>query len=113
MKTALVILIVIASILLILLVLVQNSKGGGLAQGFSSGNTVLGAPKTTDFLEKATWSLIAFIVLLSIFAVGLGKSSTERVNDAESAIEAEMSSAIDEASQSQTSADFSEQEEQN
>ena len=51
------ILILIASILLILIVLIQNSKGGGLASGFSSSNQIMGVRKTTDFLEKATWSL--------------------------------------------------------
>jgi len=65
------ILIVIAAILLILLVLVQNSKGGGLAAGFASGNQVMGAPKTADFLEKASWTLAAIIVALSIMAVGV------------------------------------------
>ena len=65
------ILIVIAAILLTLLVLVQNSKGGGLAAGFASGNQVMGAPKTADFLEKTTWTLIAIIVVLSIIAVGV------------------------------------------
>jgi preprotein translocase subunit SecG len=64
------ILIVIAAILLTLLVLVQNSKGGGLAAGFASGNQVMGAPRTADFLEKATWTLIALIVFFSIAAVG-------------------------------------------
>ena len=64
------ILIVIAAILLTLLVLVQNSKGGGLAAGFASGNQVMGAPKTADFLEKATWTLIALIVVFCIAAVG-------------------------------------------
>ena len=49
------ILILIASILLILIVLIQNSKGGGLASGFSSSNQIMGVRKTTDFLEKATW----------------------------------------------------------
>ena len=34
------ILILIASILLILIVLIQNSKGGGLASGFSSSNRI-------------------------------------------------------------------------
>jgi preprotein translocase subunit SecG len=67
------ILIVIAAILLTLLVLVQNSKGGGLAAGFTSGNQVMGAPKTADFLEKATWTLIALIVVFSIAAVGFSK----------------------------------------
>ena len=67
------ILIVIAAILLTLLVLVQNSKGGGLAAGFASGNQVMGAPRTADFLEKTTWTLIALIVFFSIAAVGFGK----------------------------------------
>ena len=74
------ILIVIAAVLLTLLVLVQNSKGGGLAAGFSSGNQVMGAPKTADFLEKATWTLIIAIVVLAIAAVGFnaGQSSVEQ-----------------------------------
>ena len=74
MSTFIIFLIVLAAILLILLVLVQNSKGGGLASGFAGGNQVMGAPKTADFLEKATWSLIAVIVFLSIIAVGFTKS---------------------------------------
>lgn len=65
------VLIVIAAILLILLVMVQNSKGGGLAAGFASGNQVMGAPRTADFLEKTTWTLIGVIVVLSIIAVGV------------------------------------------
>jgi preprotein translocase subunit SecG len=65
------ILIVIAAVLLTLLVLVQNSKGGGLAAGFSSSNQVLGVRKTTDFLEKATWGLTGFIIVLSIFAASM------------------------------------------
>ena len=60
------ILILIASILLILIVLIQNSKGGGLASGFSSSNQIMGVRKTTDFLEKATWSLAGAVVVLSI-----------------------------------------------
>ena len=60
--------------MLTLLVLVQNSKGGGLAAGFSSGNQVMGAPKTADFLEKASWTLAAIIIALSILAVGFNKS---------------------------------------
>ena len=76
MYILLTILCVIAAILLVLLVLVQNSKGGGLAAGFNSGNQVMGVRKTTDFLEKATWTLIGLIVLMSVFAVGAGKHTT-------------------------------------
>lgn len=62
------ILIVIACILLIGVVLIQKSKGGGLASDYSSGNQFLGYRKTTDFIEKATWSLAIFICVISIFA---------------------------------------------
>ena len=62
------ILIVIACVLLIGVVLIQKSKGGGLASDYSSGNQFLGYRKTTDFVEKATWSLAIFICIISIFA---------------------------------------------
>ena len=75
------ILIVIAAILLTLLVLVQNSKGGGLAAGFASGNQVMGAPRTADFLEKATWTLIALIVFFSIAAVGFNADKQAAAED--------------------------------
>lgn len=60
------IIILIAAILMILIVLIQNSQGGGLAAGFSSSNQIMGVRKTTDFLEKATWTLAATIIILSI-----------------------------------------------
>jgi preprotein translocase subunit SecG len=60
------ILIVIIAILLVLIVIIQNSKGGGLAAGFSSSNQVMGVRKTTDFLEKMTWYLAGSMVVLCI-----------------------------------------------
>ena len=60
------ILILICSVFLVLIVLVQNSKGGGLASGFSSSNQVLGVRKTTDFLEKATWSLAGCLIVFCV-----------------------------------------------
>lgn len=62
------ILIVLACVLLIGAVLIQKSKGGGLASDYSQGNQYLGYRKTTDFIEKATWSLAVFICLISILA---------------------------------------------
>jgi len=62
------ILAVIVSAILIFFVVIQNSKGGGLAAGFSSSNQVMGVRKTTDFLEKATWTLAGVLVVLSIGA---------------------------------------------
>lgn len=58
--------IVVAAVLLCFIVLIQNSKGGGLASSFSSSNQIMGVRKTTDVLEKVTWGLAAFIVVLSI-----------------------------------------------
>ncbi len=101
------ILIVIAAILLILLVLVQNSKGGGLAAGFASGNQVMGAPRTADFLEKASWTLAAIIVLLSIIAVGVKKGQTV-VTDDQSAISEQVQEA---AANQAPAADFNQEQE--
>ena len=50
------VLVFIIAVLLILVILVQNPKGG-LASNFSSSNQVMGVRKTTDFLEKATWTM--------------------------------------------------------
>lgn len=66
--TAITIVVVIASILLICVVLIQNSKGGGLASGFSASNQIMGVQKTTDFIEKATWTLVGLIIVLSVFS---------------------------------------------
>ena len=66
MYTIFAILITIASILLIGVILIQKSKGGGLAANVNNYNQFMGVRKTTDFVEKATWILAAFICVLSI-----------------------------------------------
>ena len=66
MYTFLIILIVIAAILMVGIVLIQESKGGGLASNFATYNQIGGVRKTTDFIEKATWGLAAFMVVVSI-----------------------------------------------
>lgn len=68
MYTAVSILIFIICILLILIVLVQNPKGGGLASSFASSNQIMGVRKTTDFLEKATWTLAGGVMVLCVLA---------------------------------------------
>ncbi len=60
------VLILITCILLVLIVLVQNAKGGGLASNFSSSNQIMGVRKTTDFLEKATWTLAIVLLVLTL-----------------------------------------------
>lgn len=50
MYTLIIVLVILASILMCGIVLIQESKGGGLASGFSSSNQIMGVRKTTDFL---------------------------------------------------------------
>ena len=59
-------LIVVAALLMCFVVLIQNSKGGGLASSFASSNQIMGVRKTTDFIEKLTWGLAGFMVVISI-----------------------------------------------
>ena len=81
MYLLLVILMVIASILMCFIVLIQNSKGGGLASGFSSSNQIMGVRKTTDFLEKATWSLAVFLVVMSVASAYVIPSASHKGGD--------------------------------
>ena len=58
-------------------VLIQNPKGGGVDSTFggSATNQMLGAARSTDFIEKATWYLAAALVVLCIITslmVGTG-----------------------------------------
>ena len=67
MYTLCIVLVLIASVLMVLAVLVQNPKSG-MASNFGASNQVMGVRQTADFLEKATWSLAAFMVVISIVA---------------------------------------------
>lgn len=87
------ILILVVSVLLILIVLVQNSKGGGLAANFSSSNQVMGVRKTTDFLEKATWTLVIALFVLSIAAAAVIPRESGTNND--SLMQEQIDNAID------------------
>ncbi|MBO6247485.1 MAG: preprotein translocase subunit SecG [Bacteroidales bacterium] len=64
--TILTILIVIAAILLIAVVLLQSGKGEGMASNFTSANQTLGVRQTADILEKVSWGLVTFILVISI-----------------------------------------------
>ena len=68
MYTVIVILILVVSVLLGLVVLVQNSKGGGLISNFGSANQMMGVRQTTDFLEKATWTMAIVLVVLCLMS---------------------------------------------
>ncbi len=61
------VLILITCVLLVLIVLAQNAKGGGLSSTFGGGNQqVMGVKKTSDFLEKTTWTLAIILLILSL-----------------------------------------------
>lgn len=66
MYSVIVILMVVAAVLMCFIVLIQESKGGGLASGFASSNQIMGVRKTTDFIEKATWTLAIALVVFSV-----------------------------------------------
>lgn len=68
MHILLTVLIIVVCILLVLIVLVQNSKGGGLASNFAASNQFMGVRRTTDFLEKATWTLAGALLVFSLLA---------------------------------------------
>ena len=73
MFKVLLVIIVILSVFLCFIVTIPNSKGGGLAAGFASSNHIMGLLKTTDILEKTTWTLIASIAVLSIITAYVAK----------------------------------------
>ncbi len=67
-----VIVIIIAAFLLMAVVLIQAPKGGGLGAGFGGGggaNMMGGVQRTSDLLERATWGLMAFILVASVVSV--------------------------------------------
>lgn len=69
-------LIIFVAFLLIVVIMVQNPKGGGLSSSFGGGGTqqLGGVQKTTDFLDKSTWTLatllLALILLSNISIMG-------------------------------------------
>lgn len=64
--TILTVLIIIACILLVIVVLLQSGKGDSLATNFVAGNQAFGVRETANILEKLTWGLVAFILVISI-----------------------------------------------
>ncbi len=69
MYSVLVILAVVVAILLTFVVLIQESKGGGLASNFAASNQIMGVRKTTDVVEKATWTLAGLLVVFSVATI--------------------------------------------
>lgn len=62
-------LMLVISVFMIIIVLVQRSKGGGLNQSFASQAQIMGVRKSTDFVEKATWTLAVLLFVFSLSSV--------------------------------------------
>ena len=81
-------LIVIACILLTIVVLLQNGKGEGMASNFVAANQTFGVRQTADMLEKVTWGLVAFVLVVSIvtaFTLGRPASTEDYLDKIENA----------------------------
>lgn len=81
MYNLIVMLAVIVAILLAAIVLIQESKGGGLASSVAGANSVLGVRKTTDFVEKATWTLAGLLVFLAVSTTFFVSRNTNTADD--------------------------------
>lgn len=65
--------IILVSLVLWAVVLVQNPKGGGLSSSFGGGSVtnLIGAKKSVDFVERATWYLGVAIVVLVLLSTSM------------------------------------------
>jgi len=84
MVTFLSILIALDSAMLVFVILIQKPKGGGLDASFGGmgANSMLGAAKSVDFIERLTWILATILFVLSIVtAVIVGSVNLEGAGD--------------------------------
>jgi len=82
------VLIVIVCFLLIVVIMVQNPKGGGLSSTLGGSQQLGGVQKTTDFLDKSTWTLgglLIALILLSSLSFNSGDSEVKVLDEAQPA----------------------------
>jgi len=77
------VLITIVCFLLIVVIMVQNPKGGGLSSSLGGSKMMGGVQKTTDFLDKSTWTLAIILTALVLLSC---LSFTDSLGDSESKI---------------------------
>lgn len=70
--------------------MVQNPKGGGLSSTFGSSAQLGGVQKTTDFLDKSTWTLATILIILILlsslsFSGTLADSNSKIIDETEKA----------------------------
>ena len=66
--------------------MVQNPKGGGLSSSFGGSAQMGGVQKTTDFLDKSTWTLATILIVLILlsswsFDVALADSNSRIIDE--------------------------------
>jgi preprotein translocase subunit SecG len=62
------VLITVVCFLLIIVIMVQNPKGGGLSSSLGGSTQLGGVQKTTDFLDKSTWTLAGVLIILILLS---------------------------------------------
>ena len=85
------VLITIVCFLLIVVIKVQNPKGGWLSSSVGGSQMLGSVQKTTDFLDKSTWTLaivlIALILLSSLsFTGSLNDNDSKIIDNTEAAV---------------------------
>ena len=77
------VLITIVCFLLFIVIMVQNPKGGGLSSSLGGSQMIGGVQKTTDFLDKSTWTLATILIVLIMLS---SLSFTGALSDTDSKI---------------------------
>ena len=77
------VLITIVCFLLVVVIMVQNPKGGGLSSSIGGTQMLGGVQKTTDFLDKSTWTLATILIALILLS---SLSFTGSLSDTDSKI---------------------------
>jgi preprotein translocase subunit SecG len=63
--------------------MVQNPKGGGLSSSLGGSTQIGGVQKTSDFLDKSTWTLstlLVVLILLSSLSFNTGNSDSKIID---------------------------------
>ena len=70
--------------------MVQNPKGGGLSSSLGGSAQMGGVQKTTDFLDKSTWTLATVLIVLILmssfsFTGNLSDSNSKIIDEKDTA----------------------------
>lgn len=71
--------------------MVQNPKGGGLSSSLGGSTQMGGVQKTTDFLDKSTWTLATILIVLILlsslsFSGSMSDSNSKIVDEKENVV---------------------------